>query len=409
MVEKDFIPVLRFAVMSDIHIKDEPDIEKERFKKGILDAYKIAESHDTYKNLDALYIDGDLATSGSETQFRLAKKILDETIKDGTKVIASTASHEYNPTNGGVEAAWEKLRTIIGNEPDTHEVINGFHFIMTSPSKSCNFSDEKVKWAYENLKEAVLDDPKKPVFTFQHPHMTNTVYGSILWGEDELYDAYMHFPQIIDFSGHSHCPINDPRSIHQEHFTSLGTGTLSYIELDEFGKIGGPIPEDGREAAQMLIVEADANNRVRIYPYDIITGNFFPFVWKIDEPSNPESFEYTNENRFRSALKPYFKDGLKAEITALTDNSVSIEFPQAAADDIGYVNTYEVFVIRKADGVTVDQQSIWSSYYLYNMPKTKTAVIDGLDSKTEYTVKIKAKGFFENTSSNYLSVDFKTE
>jgi hypothetical protein len=64
----------------------------------------------------------------------------------------------------------------------------------------------------------------------------------------------------------------------------------------------------------MLIVEADAENRVRIYPYDLITSNFFPFTWKIDEAWNPDSYLYTDK-RYKSDLAPYFDDNAKIEIS----------------------------------------------------------------------------------------------
>lgn len=408
MCNEKFEPVIRFAVMSDIHIKDDHTVERDRMVKGINDAYKIAENHETYKSLDALVLVGDFANSGTETQFLAVKKICDDNLKEGKELIASVASHEYNKDSGAMEAAWEKLRRIFGCEPDVHKVIKGFHFVSTSPSRGCNFNEEKQKFAYENLKSAAEDDPKKPIFTFQHPHMTGTVYGSILWGEDDLYAAYLNFPQIIDFSGHSHAPINDPRSIHQEHFTCLGTGTLSYFELDEFDKDGGTIPENKAEAAQMLIVEADKDNRVRVYPYDILTGNFFPFVWKIDVPSDPETFIYTDQKRYSEAQKPYFKDDAKAEAKEITDCGAVIEFPQAVADDMPYVNNYDIILRRKADGIIVSQKSVWSDYYLYNMPKTKCVKFDGLKADTEYTAKITAEGFFKNPSTNFLTVEFKT-
>ena len=49
----------------------------------------------------------------------------------------------------------------------------------------------------------------------------------------EFAEILKNYPQVVDFSGHSHVPINDPRSIHQKHFTALGTGSLSYFELDD--------------------------------------------------------------------------------------------------------------------------------------------------------------------------------
>ncbi len=408
MCSEKFEPVIRFAVMSDIHIKDEHTVERDRMIKGIKDAYKIAESGETYKSLDALVIDGDFANSGTEEQFTAVKKICDENLKEGTELIASVASHEYNTRSGAMEAAWEKLRRIFGMEPDVHKVIKGFHFVSTSPSHSCNFNDEKKAFAYKNLKEAAEADPKKPIFTFQHPHMTDTVYGSILWGEDDLFESYMDFPQIIDFSGHSHAPINDPRSVHQEHFTCFGTGTLSYFEFDEFDKVGGTIPENNTEAAQMLIVEADRENRVRVYPYDILTGNFFPFVWKIDVPSDPETFIYTDEKRYGEAQKPYFKADAKAEAKDITENSAVVEFPQAVEDDMPYVNNYDIILRRKSDGVIVSQKSVWSDYYIYNMPEARNVKFENLSPDTEYTAKIRAEGFFKNSSSNCLTAEFKT-
>ena len=87
-------------------------------------------------------------------------------------------------------------------------------------------------WAKEELKKAAEDDPTKPIFVQQHYHITNTVYGSDLWGTDVFTSILNKYPQVIDFSGHSHYPINDPRSIWQGRFTALGCGTLAYFELE---------------------------------------------------------------------------------------------------------------------------------------------------------------------------------
>ena len=89
--------------------------------------------------------------------------------------------------------------------------------------------------------------------------------------------------------------------------------SLSYFEMDEFGKIGGTIPSDKDECAQYLIVEADENNRVRVYPVDILSGNFFREAWKIDVPSDPSTFTYT-ERRAGAEKPAHFDDN--AVITA---------------------------------------------------------------------------------------------
>lgn len=401
MSELNFKPSLRFMVVSDIHLKDEDCIEEERFSSALKYAYSIAESSDSYKALDAVVIVGDFSNSGTEIQMKKAKEILDNNIDySQTKVLASYASHETNCD--GTEVATERMKRILSQDPDQHCVINGFHFVSISPSKSCNFNEQKQAWMSCELAKAAKDDPAKPIFVFQHPHNTATVYGSILWGEDELIGAYMNYPQIIHFSGHSHAPINDPRSIHQKNFTSLGTGTLSYFELDEFDKVGGSVPENSKQAAQMLIVEADKHNRVRIYPFDVITGNFFPYVWRIDTPSDIESFKYTSQ-RYRTTVVPHFSPNAKIRILDSTDSSFKFEFDQAEIDEDS-IDSYDI-VLKDSNGYVVRHSSIWSGYYFYDMPKTLIAEFSGLEQGKDYYLEIKADGFWNNRSIDSLKIN----
>lgn len=404
MLDKNFKPSLRFMVVSDIHLKDEPCVEEERFASALRYAYSVAKSSESYNKLDAVVIVGDFANSGTEIQMQKAKKILDEGVDYAeTQVITSFASHETN--NEGTDVATERMKRILGQEPDQHKVINGFHFVSISPSHGCSFEDDKIEWMNKELSLAAKDDRSKPIFVFQHPHNTDTVYGSILWGEDELITTYMNYPQIIHFSGHSHAPINDPRSIHQKHFTSLGTGTLSYFELDEFDKITGSVPENHTQAAQMLIVEADADNRVRVYPFDVLTGNFFPQVRKIDTPSDIESFIYTAD-RSKTEVVPRFADGAKLTISDITESSFKVEFDQAKIDE-DYVNCYDI-IVRDTAGFVIRHLSIWSEYYFYDMPKTRSCTVNGLEPNTQYKVTVKASGFWNNVSENSLESDTKT-
>lgn len=386
--DKDFKPVLRFTVVSDIHYKDEHSVERERMKSAIETSYALSEKEE-YSKLDALYVVGDFATRGTEEQMLAFKATLDENIKEGTKTVLSLASHEFF---AGEEVALERFKRIFSQAPDSHEVINGYHFISVTCTNGCHFDDAKREWVAAELKKAAADDPTRPIFFFQHPHIMGTVYGSANWGEDELTDILMNYPQIIDFSGHSHAPINDPRSIHQRHFTCLGTGTLSYFELDEFDKVYGTCPPGKEKAAQMLIVEADADKRVRIYPYDLITSNFFPFTWKIDEAWNPDSYLYTDK-RYKSDLAPFFGENAKAEITDAKSDGFTVVFDQAEIAE-EYINDYNIYIINK-DGVIVRNSTIWSEFYFYDMPEKLSVSFDGLESG-EYIAKIYANSFWRN-------------
>ncbi|MBQ6846471.1 MAG: hypothetical protein IJO61_05000, partial [Oscillospiraceae bacterium] len=209
----------------------------------------------------------------------------------------------------------------------------------------------------------------------------------------------INYPQVIDFSGHSHAPINDPRSIHQRHFTSVGTGTLYYFELDEFDKVYGTIPPNEEKAAQMLFVEADADMRVRIYPYDVITSNFFPYTWKIDSAWDVDSFLYTDA-RYKTTQAPYFEESAKAVISDKTENGFKVTFDQAKYDG-ERVNDYNV-IVKDSNGVTVRNSTVWSEYYFYDMPETISVSFDGLEKGREYRVYIHANSFWKTRTKQPL-------
>ena len=206
--DKNFVPALRFAVMSDIHIDDEDCIEEQRFAKALNDLKNLCSSDERYSGFDALVIVGDFASRGSEIQMRKVKKILDAGLPADVRLIMTMASHEY--MTDGEENALRRFDEIFGLTPDTHAVINGFDFIAVTTTGGCHFDDKKRGFISAELEKAAERDGKKPIFFFQHPHITDTVYGSINWGEDEITDILINYPQIVDFSGHSHAPITSP-------------------------------------------------------------------------------------------------------------------------------------------------------------------------------------------------------
>ncbi len=380
---------LRFIVTSDIHYKADNDIEKERFEKGMRMAYDYAGKCD-YKKIDAFFAVGDFANCGSEAEMLKFKKSLDMVISDDTKITLMLASHEFHSADGQAGAV-ARLERIFGQKPDNYFSIAGCPFICISTEDGCSIKEEKQKWLKECLADAVSDSRKKPVFVFQHPHLTDTVYGSINWGDDDIISILTDYPQVIDFSGHSHAPVNDPRSIHQKYFTSLGTGSLSYFELDEFDYMYGTVPPDCKECAQFYIVEVDNDNRVRIIPVDILTESFFFDGYVIENCWEPDSFIYTQE-RALTEPKPYFESTAGVSLK-MSDGKLNISFPQAKTE--GYrVNSYSVVLRDLIASDILAQKKISSSYYRNNMPETVALDIDFSGNKGEYAIEITANGFW---------------
>ena len=90
----------------------------------------------------------------------------------------------------------------------------------------------------------------------------------------------------------------------------------------------------------------------------------------------------------------------------MTKDSFRVEFDQALSDR-EYVNSYDI-MLKDADGFVVRHLSIWSEYYFYDMPKTRTVEFSGLDSGKEYFLEIKAEGFWNNISENSLKATVRT-
>lgn len=383
----EFLPKLRFIVTSDIHYKTDEDISKDRFEKGMKMAYDYAAGCE-YKNIDAFFAVGDFANSGKKEEMEKFKSSLDKCIAPETKKVLMLASHEFH--SAGQENAEKLLFEIFSQEPDNYFELKGCPFFCISTEDGCRIKDKKQEWLSSCLKDAASKGRQRPFFVFQHPHLTDTVYGSINWGDDDIISILTDYPQVIDFSGHSHAPINDPRSIHQKYFTSLGTGSLLYFELDEFDYMYGTIPPDCNECAQFYIVEVSECNQVRIIPVDVLSGRFFNDGLMLDTPWEPESFVYT-EDRASYEKTPYFDESFICE-HKITDKMLNISFSQAKTD--GYrVNSYSV-VLRDSDGVILSQKKVSSSYYRFYMPERIELSVEFPYKNGEFSVEITANGFW---------------
>ena len=389
--------VCRFLVGSDVHYKAETDVEKERFEAGMRYAYAYA-ALQPYAAVDALFIVGDFANSGSETEMLKFKGSLDRSVAPETKIVLSMASHEFHSEDGEA-GALARFGRIFGQAPDVHAQICGFHFISLTTESGCRIKEGKQAWLREELKKAAADDPKKPIFVFQHPHLSGTVYGSVNWGEDDIIAILMDYPQAIDFSGHSHAPINDPRSIHQRYFTSVGTGSFSYFELDEFDMLYGTVPPDADQCAQFHIVEVRGDDSVLIKPFDVPSGRFFEPAYLIGRPWDPASFVYTDA-RYKTGKAPYFTMDQTARVSA-ENGTATVCFPQAKGEE--RPNTYTITVRNAENNLIVRQINVPSSYYLQTMPeqvKVPFSIAPG-----SYRAEIRANGFWHN-ASNPLTVQF---
>ena len=389
----EFTPIFRFVIASDVHINANDGKNGDRLAKMFQTAYAYSEAHPNYNTLDAILLAGDNVDSGSPEEYAILQQVVEENIRPETQLVTVMGNHEFAVTGH------DGYKQYMGEELDKHVVIKGFHIIGISPTPTDTWhSPMQMIWMQNELRKAAKDDPEKPIFTMQHGHIWNTVYVSRSWYTQmslPLHMVYARYPQVINFSGHSHGPINNPLDIWQNSYTQIGTGTLNYFEMER--DIGDEtVPAGARNAAQYLIVEVDADNRVRVQPYNILTEDFMKtpttkddpaknLVWLIHDPTKPTDFVYTSARK-KTATAPNFRAGDEATVSAATAETVTLTFPQAEDDVCVY--GYRIQLKETARPTQKIEKEIYSEYYFEPMPETLTCTVEGLKPGTAYTASV---------------------
>ncbi len=399
--EGDFTPVVRFAALSDVHINSLGDTQCQRMAKAVKSAYAIARTDNKHGTLDGIIFAGDITEIGTEVQYLSFQSVLNANLREETRPMVIIAkSHDCNTMGKDALTFWENLS---GLKTDYHDVIEGFHFIGISTthdkSTEVKYTDEQLDWFREQLALAAADDPLKPIFVAHHEHVNDTVYGSRRafgerWGTPEFYDILADYPQAVDFSGHSHYPLNDPRSIWQGDFTALGTSSLYYYEftVDDVATFH---PKNHRNASQMWIVEVDAANRVRLRGYDLI-GEAFVCEYLIEKPSDKASFAYTPEKMEAASSPPVFADNAQATVECGVDGGYNVTVPAARSTDGKIIFIYRVYVYDASGNPAGDFWEL-SGYYFTPPPESVEVKIDNLP-EGDYTLKIVAENAYGQQS-----------
>ncbi len=387
----DFNPVVRFAVCSDVHLNgDENQEEAKRLRKLIDFMYGYSEKS-SYKNFDALVVVGDFTADGSENQYDCFNRIINEKLKNNTKLLTCTGNHEYIKYRDVDASVGTKVfEKKMGHKDDTHVVINGYHFILCSYSEDGYTFNSKLPWLDKVISSAEHNSQNKPIFVFQHPAPFSTVYGSIHWGDISVPKVLNKYNNVIDFSGHSHYPINDPRSIWQGKYTALGCGTLSYFET-ELDFFAGNNPYQYTKAAEFYIVEADENGNVSVKPYDLITNSFFDNQYYFEDLHN-NNFQYTFNKLKRLDKPPKFEN---PDVHTYINEKGETLLCFNGAKDLFVTESYKLSVYKNFKTVFSDN---FSGKYMYIFEKDYYEVNLGILPKGKYTVRIQALNAYAKVS-----------
>ena len=265
---------LKLGVLSDIHFPQTPDhvpaTPQEQIVFGNADYFRKALEWYRDAGVDGVVIAGDMADLGLVCELEWVGKVWNEVfpgdrLPNGNRVEKLFVYGNHDIEGGkwewtrktfpeepricdDIAGAWEKA---FGEkyEPFWTKTVKGYAFVGAHWDADNGVGSEKffappTKTGLRDYLAKTLPaiDTDKPFFYIQHPHLKNTCYGPWAWGFDYgiATEALSGYPNAIAFSGHSHYPLTDERSVWQGAFTSIGTASLYMIDLPEGRENGTP-------------------------------------------------------------------------------------------------------------------------------------------------------------------------
>ena len=415
-----FEPVLRFSVASDIHIQTSKTPEEEKMAKMIQMAYAHAKNSESdHKTLDALLIAGDLMEHGEDREFFKFSDILYENMDlEETYQFITLGNHEFEFRSDGDPI--ETFTTILDCEEDEHAVINGYHFIRLCPSVESNghaYDESKQEWLYEELNKAKEDTPDKPIFVLNHHAVLNTVYGTenTTWGSNSLKDVLVEFPQVVNFTGHSHYSMCNPKSIHQKDFTGINVGPMAYfsLALNDYKKEGVyPIDKEGgfqtswtrgSRSGEFAVCEVDVRGAMKMFCYDVNSEELL-CTYTFRDLVNKENF-ITNEQKEAESKVGEFKEGAELVISEVSENTLKVQIPVAESED--FIESYRVYVYDENDELVKKAYAL-SGEIFRPIPEKVYANVEGLAAKTKYKLEVYAVNAYNKISETPLKIEITT-
>lgn len=423
-------PLLRIGILSDIHSNTIPAYDPlERVEKA-LRFYK-------QKGVDGIIISGDLLDTFDHYDLLSLQDVWLEVFPGNTNDLTGEKVEPLfiygNHDEGFVrEEIWFDE---IGSEFEEAWIkeIKGYQFV------GVHYSKENGETAQKLITQAQNASADKPWFYIQHVPMPDTVVGGYT-----TYGGYTGFGiptremlkksyNCVVFTGHTHVPVTDERSIWQGsnkkdvQFTAINCGTLYYGFLNDFCDI--EITGDAYQTQQGMYMVVDGS-RITIdrYSFTDMELTYTDGVGQINaeqakrigvswtfDAMNRKDRPYGYETRLESAHQPTFADGATLDATEITAESVTLTIPPAAVtapegfSDL--VQSYYVEIIDASTGEVVITKEIAAPYHIDTDPtrinQPVTVKISGLTPGTEYTICAYARECYQK-SSEPISVQITT-
>jgi len=431
-------PNLRFGVLSDVHVTTRRSCRL--LERSFWQLRRL--------NVDAVVIAGDLTDWGVKPSLVHLKKTWDRVFARTSVVpLFCTGNHDFEGwcyedmaaemrANGydlegnmrklGMKSCWEE---VFGEpyEPLRVREVKGYAFVSAEYQGVRGFASFMTQ-----QKDRLTG--VKPFFFFQHMPMKGTTVDSYGWADDgTVAPTLSQFPNCIAFTGHTHRPFLDERSIWQDAFTLVNVPSLSYAGLpgalyeNGDGRRDGkatqtmpPIP-DRRDlrGGQGYVVDV-WDDEVVIERRDFEEADTDAPDWIVPLPAIASGKPYSYAARKDVEPVPQFPARAKLELeTRNTENRVGkwaivmdCQFPTAEVPSGLRVFDYEICAVPR-DGSKPMVKRFFSPAYA-RMAKYEPKIqrfwfdVADLPQGKDFVIEVRARNCFGKSSRPLVSEVLKT-
>jgi 3',5'-cyclic AMP phosphodiesterase CpdA len=356
---------------------------------------------------DAVFVVGDLTDRGKPEEYdQLMSVFSDKTnVPEGVAIyFIGGFNHDRSPAND-YSIYSEKVQQPLHQYIE----IKGYPFITISEAVlkldyTADFNVEALRFLSEKMADAALKYPGKPIFVFMHVPPLNTCYGSTVadgWGTDFFLPVLNRYPQAIVFSGHSHWPVGDPRSIHQGVFTAVNDGSTTYSEIENGTVDIGDHPEGYENITEGLIVNVVPDGHVAIERWDTYRNEEIMPQWLVEAPHDGSRFTYNHRDGLPA---PAFASEAKPVVSLVAADTIVVTFPQAADNEV--VHHY---IVRICEGEQlIATFGKFSQFYRNSEAPSELSVsFSGLPAAKPLTAQVTAIDSYNNASRPIISDTFQ--
>ena len=371
-----------FQMMSDVHVTTDAGAtgevthSNEHFAMMLKDVMKYSPES------IGMFIDGDIANTGSSAEFDKVIELYDNAVASGEGTLPyihmAIGNHDWmkgNPSSQFQKYVY-KMNPSLEAQPEKvyyDEEVGGYHFVYLGGEKEglhASLSQEQLEWFDGVMEKCTEEDPDKPVFVLLHQSFYNTVSGSLpgqgwhgIDNEESLKEVMQKYGQIIFFNGHSHWEMNSVSCAfggNEDTPAALNTASFGYL-WSSYNTIGGEF-WDGSQAYFVKVYD----DKVIFFGREFEHGVFLPSGTFVIQRNSIE----TEADEYNVSLN---SSGLNLNAKSATGSAISyVSEDETIADvlDDGSV------VVRSPGDVTIRLKTAATNTHVIGMKTVTLHVSD---------------------------------